>query len=459
MRSRLVLAAALATSLVLGCDGGEPAPAAPPAKKAEAEPEPAAEGEPPAAEKCVSYEALDPDTLEPLPEGATLAVLDQVWRRVLEKYYDPTIGCLDWPAIRKEYAAKVAAAEDPADAYRLINEMLGRLRQSHFQLHAPGGDDDDEAQGPASPDLQVRYVDDQLLVVHSDDASVASGMALVAVDGRSTSAVVQRAKKKSDRPAELAFFAARGAAAWVSCDAAGEHHTLSLEAPGGKVSEVKAACKRPDGELVTLGNLRNVPTTVSHRMIEGTTVGVLAFNVWMLPMLDRISTALQSLRDDGMTALVLDLRGNPGGVGPMAVSVARLLVSEKVSLGKLQYRKMAQEFNVVPDGTAFTGPIAVLVDEGTASTSEIFAAGMKDIGRITIVGGGPSAGAALPSLIEELPGGAVLQYAVGDYHSPKGTLVEGKGVVPDIVVDEQREDFAAGRDAVLDAAVEHLTKK
>ena len=160
-------------------------------------------------------------------------------------------------------------------------------------------------------------------------------------------------------------------------------------------------------------------------MIEGTDVGVIAFNVWMLPMLDRIKSALEDLRVKGMKALVLDLRGNPGGVGPMAVSVGRLLLTEKATLGKLQYRKFAQEFNVTPDPGAFDGPIAVLVDEGTASTSEIFAQGVADIGRATIVGGGPSAGAALPSIIEELDGGALLQYAVGDYHSPEGTAVEG----------------------------------
>ena len=61
--------------------------------------------------------------------------------------------------------------------------------------------------------------------------------------------------------------------------------------------------------------------------------------------------------------------------------------------------------------------------------------------------------ATLPSLIEELPGGAILQYVVGDYHSPGGTAVEGKGVPPDILVAEHRDDFTAGRDPVLDTAV------
>jgi carboxyl-terminal processing protease len=215
-------------------------------------------------------------------------------------------------------------------------------------------------------------------------------------------------------------------------------------------------CEEPPGERVTLGHLHDIPTRVDHRMLEGG-VGYLAFNIWMLPMVKRVEDAMADLRKAGMTALVLDLRGNPGGVGAMSVPVARLLLTEGGSLGKLQFRDFAQEFNVEPNPQAFTGKVAILVDEGTASTSEIFAAGLRDLGRAAVIGGGPSAGAALPSVIEEIPGGGVLQYVVGDYRSPRGTVVEGVGVLPDVTVPETREDFAAGRDRVLEAAIRHVT--
>jgi carboxyl-terminal processing protease len=217
-------------------------------------------------------------------------------------------------------------------------------------------------------------------------------------------------------------------------------------------------CEEPEGELVTLGNLENLPTRVEHHMVEGTPIGVLAFNIWMLPMVKRVEAAMADLRKQGMTSLVLDLRGNPGGVGAMSVPVARLLLDKPGSLGTLRFRDFEQEFNVEASDDPFTGPVAVLVDEGTASTSEIFAAGLRDLGRVTVVGGRASAGAALPSVIEELTGGAVLQYVVGDYSSPKGTIVEGIGVVPDLLVPETRADFAAGRDPVLEAAIAHLRK-
>ena len=122
------------------------------------------EFQPKSGDKCVDYENLDTSTLPKLPEGEYIPVLEQVWERVREKYYDPTIGCLDWPAIRTEYGEKVAKAESGVEAYRLMNDMLGRLEQSHFKLHQPGRGDE-ETQGPASPDLQLRYIDEEILVV------------------------------------------------------------------------------------------------------------------------------------------------------------------------------------------------------------------------------------------------------------------------------------------------------
>ena len=138
------------------------------------------------------------------------------------------------------------------------------------------------------------------------------------------------------------------------------------------------------GELVSLGNIRDLPTTVEHRMLTGAggkKIGYIAFNYWMLPMIERVKAAMTDLRGQGMEALVLDLRGNPGGVGAMSIPVARLLLRESGSLGKLQFRDFAQEFNVAGDPDAFAGPVVILVDEGTASTSEIFAAGLRDLGR------------------------------------------------------------------------------
>ncbi|MBK6922463.1 MAG: hypothetical protein IPH07_34050 [Deltaproteobacteria bacterium] len=411
---------------------------------------------------CTDYSTLDPASLPPLPEGKFVEVLQQVWLKVLEKHYDPKLGCKDWPALRLQYAQRLVGVDDATRAYAIINEMLGELGQSHFRLFPPdGAADEDQREGTATPPLRVRWVDDSLVVVESHATGhlgpVAAGAALLAIDGQDFGAAITRVRGHAERESAFAFEIARVAEARLSCARPGQTKKLEVAEPGSERKLVRVlTCTDPEGERVTLGNLENIPTRVEHRMVPGTTVGYLAFNVWMLPMVKRVETGMNELRSQGMTALVLDLRGNPGGVGAMSVPVARMLLQSPGSLGKLQFRDFAQEFNVEGNPLAFAGPIALLVDEGTASTSEIFAAGLRDLDRVKVFGARPSAGAALPSVIDELPGGAILQYVVGDYRSPKGELVEGVGVVPDVVVPEHRADFAAGHDPVLDAAVASL---
>lgn len=424
-----------------------------------AKPEPEADGR--LGENCRDWSTENLDALPPLADAPHMATLDEVWRTVVEKHYDPTLGCVDWARMRAIYAEKVAGAEDRGQAFAAINEMLDELDQSHFRLFESSGGDD--AMLPTSPAMQVRWIEERLVVVHSeaggDLGSVPAGAVLQSIEGTDVAALVERTRTRTQDQSEsaFAFGVARAAMVALSCPRAGVTKRVEIVVHGGERPEPRVVrCEDPAGELVSLGNLSNVPTRVEHRMLDGTTVGYLAFNVWMLPMIERVRSALADLRGQGMQALVLDLRGNPGGVGPMSVPVARMLLDRSASLGTLKFRDFEQTFNVEPDANPFTGPVALLVDEGTASTSEIFAAGMHDLGRVTIVGGKATAGAALPSVIETLPSGAVLQYVVGDYHSPEGVVVEGKGVAPDLRVNETRADFAAGRDPVLEAAVEQL---
>lgn len=436
--------------LAVACDAPAPesTPKSTPTASASEQRSPVEVPAPPQAATCTDWSKAELGTLPALPQSRHRRTFEQAWKLVLDKHFDPTLGCLDWPKLRVRYGEKLAQTRDQTEAFAVINEMLDELGQSHVRLFSGGSD---EAVGPAAVDLQLRWIGDALVVVDAPkDSPVKPGSVVKSVGEASVESLVAKAHARSERPSERAFTIARLAHAKLSCSSEGPIRNVVLE--GDEV--VGLPCVASQGETMSLGNLTDVPTRVEHRMIGQ--VGVLAFNVWMLPMVPKIEAALADLRAQGMEALVLDLRGNPGGVGPMAVSVARSLLREPGSLGKLEMRDFTQEFNVTPRADAFAGPIALLVDEGTASTSEIFAAGMRDLERVTIYGGRASAGAALPSLIEQLDDGALFQYIVGDYHSPKGVLIEGRGVQPDHVVPETAADFAAGKDPVLEAALADL---
>jgi len=149
--------------------------------------------------------------------------------------------------------------------------------------------------------------------------------------------------------------------------------------------------------------------------------------------------------------LIIDLRGNPGGVLGMANGLCGWLSRDEFSLGKMQMRQGMIAFVVTPQEGAFPGPIAVLIDSRSASTSEVLAAGLQEAKRARIFGE-RSAGAALPSQFRALPTGDLFQYAIADLQTPGGWALEGRGVQPNEPVSTHASDLTAGRDAVVLAA-------
>ena len=156
---------------------------------------------------------------------------------------------------------------------------------------------------------------------------------------------------------------------------------------------------------------------------------------------------------------IIDLRGNPGGLGAMSMGMAGWFLSKpNQRLGVMKMKDTELKFVVNPRPETFDGPVVVLSDALTGSTSEIFAGGMKDLGRAHIVGT-TSAGAALPSMFERLPNGDGFQYAIANYISEGGKPLEGIGVIPDEEVRLTREALLAGHDPVVDAALAWIQKK
>jgi carboxyl-terminal processing protease len=132
-----------------------------------------------------------------------------------------------------------------------------------------------------------------------------------------------------------------------------------------------------------------------------TDIGYVQFNMFFEP--EAVNAAVQKMvaecRD--CKGFVVDLRGNPGGVGGMAMGLAGWFTSQSgLRLGTMYLRTTSVKFAVFPRAEPFRGPLAILVDGCSASTSEIFAGGMQDLKRARIFGA-HTAGAALPSLFDQ----------------------------------------------------------
>ena len=189
---------------------------------------------------------------------------------------------------------------------------------------------------------------------------------------------------------------------------------------------------------------------------------VIAFNIWMPAIAQQVDEAFQRhLNADG---IIIDLRGNPGGAGGMAMGVAGHVLDEPKSLGTMRTRDATLEFKVNPRRSTskgervqpFEGPVAIVVDPLSASTSEIFAGGLQKLGRARVFGR-TSAGAALPAQMKSLPSGDALLFAFANFTLPDGSTIEGVGVIADAPTGTRRADWTPNQDADVNAAARWIT--
>jgi carboxyl-terminal processing protease len=230
-----------------------------------------------------------------------------------------------------------------------------------------------------------------------------------------------------------------------------------MDAANQRVSKTLVHAQ-PRGTLTKFGYLYPEHVWIDSSRVGGGNIGYVSFNIFLDPahLMNLFGEAVQScMKCEGF---VIDLRGNPGGIGAMAMGMAGWFIDKPDQrLGTLYMRDATLKFVIFPRVNTFSGPLAILVDGASASTSEILAGGMKDLGRARIFGS-HTAAAALPSVFEMLPNGDGFQFAIANYLSEGGKPLEGLGVTPDVETPLTREALLAGKDPALDAAIAWIKK-
>jgi len=413
----------------------------------------------------------------PYDRAAGLESFDAAWRIVHETYFDTTFAGVNWTALRDTLRPRAERARDLAQLRGVIDEMLDRLGRSHFMLIPRELADTGTSAGGVlrgSVGFDVRLLDDLLVVTEVDAggpaarAGVRPGWVLVAAGRDSATMMLARLRERIRARATVyrieteAWGTARGRLSLPPDSAVDvaflDHADRSVRA--------RLVADTAPGDPVRLGHLPTAFTRFSSERRAapgGATVGVIRFNVWMAPLMRRIDAAVDSFRT--VDGIVLDLRGNTGGIGGMIGGVAGHFLERHDTLGLMIHRRsrlaiVANPRIVSPDARLvrpFAGPVAVLVDEASASASEAFAGGMRALGRVRVFGG-RSMGAVLGASWDRLPTGDLLYHAIMAFDI-RGADLEGRGVVPDEAVPLTRADLLAGRDPVLDAAVRWIAAR
>jgi carboxyl-terminal processing protease len=398
--------------------------------------------------------------LTPQQRQLNIQSFEYVWTTVRDKHWQIKPAGLDWQAIHDEFRPKIEAADSMDAARALLNEMLARLHQTHFGIvPAEIYSNVDEARASdTTTGIDVRVVGQQVLVTSVDPDSpafrdgVRPGWEILKIAGMDLAPVVGKLDKAYAGSTLRDLMMRRAILGRLEYQGDKPVDVLLLDGDAKRVTKTLAQAA-PKGELVQFGYLNPMHVWISGSRVGDGNIGYVAFNAFLdaQRLMTFFGDAVQSC--EKCEGFIIDLRGNPGGLGVMAMGMAGWFISQpNQKLGTLSMRDTTLKFVVNPRPITFDGPLAILVDGTSASTSEIMAEGLKDLGRARSFGT-RTAAAALPSLFEKLPNGDGFQYAIANYVSEGGKPLEGLGVTPDVETPLTRAALLAGKDPALDSAV------
>lgn len=407
-----------------------------------------------------------------IDSALAVATADSAWARVKHTYYDTTFRGLDWEAVGAEVRARAARARDERELRAAITAMFDRLGESHFALvpsgaveHGRAAPSEEDSLGTAG--IELRLLRGRVVVSRVVPGSAAAGAGVRAGWWLERVGALEVAPLVRTRLASLDGAARRLAELQLTLSLAarthgraGERLRLAFRDGRGRRRPVRLVLRRDDAELVRFGPLPPQLVRFESRRLDDAAgcVGVVRFNAWMAPVAPRFDDAMAEYRH--CRGVILDLRGNVGGVAAMVMGVGGYVLDSAVSLGTMTTRGAALRYVANPRRSdrrgrplaPYAGELAILVDGMSASTSEIFAAAMQVLGRARVFGE-PTAGQALPAMLAPLPNGDVMQHVVGDFVAPDGRRLEARGVVPNVQIQLSRAALLAGRDEVLRAAL------
>jgi C-terminal peptidase prc len=367
-----------------------------------------------------------------------------IWETVHDHYLYEDYRGVDWQATRDEFAPKVSAAATPEEFYGLMRQMIRRLGDDHSRFESPQEVADQEAEFAGKLryggiGAEIRDVDEGGLV-----SSVVPGgpAAKAGIHPRDVITAIDGIPFLDSEA-----FGADGPIGRVRGQP-GSRVRLSVKSPGQQLRDVLVV-----REVIDLDAFNRVS---AQRLADGS-IGLVIIPSFYVDAVDaHVRKAVEGLLAEGpLKGLVIDVRANGGGyVHLMRNTIA--LFHNGGSIGSTSGRTDSEDQRI-PEGRVIDGmdgvPITVLTGPETVSAAEMFAAGMQVLGRAKVVGL-PSAGNTENLYTYDFEDGSRILLAEVAYKLPDGTLIEGRGVIPDRTLDAEWWRYAPDNDPQISAAIE-----
>ena len=383
-------------------------------------------------------------------------IFEKVWKDIRDHYYDPSFNGVDWDAVHERYAPLLDAAKSDQDFYALMGRMTAELHDAHTRFSSPEQWKNFKKQQGVTAGFSVADLDGKTVVssVRPDSsaayAGVEPGMLVLRVDGKPIEERIAEIEKT--RPAS-------------SSERATRMFVYGRMFAGAPDSVLTLGLQRGDGSSFEATITRQIysvaPDVATDVLPSGN--AYIRFDGFQPRITKEFKQALERFRNS--RGLVIDLRRNGGGDLAVLLPIASYFFGTKTLFAKDSTRsgkplsefagiiKLPLELYVGKAGDQiYSGPLVILVDARSASSSEVFAAGMQDSQRAKIVGSqscGCVLGIAKP---REMKGGSVLEMSEVLWFSPKGRRLEGTGIIPDKTVVPTAADLQQKHDPALAAA-------
>ncbi len=352
--------------------------------------------------------------------------IDEVWQIINYQYVDQTFNDTDWLKIRQEYINN-ASYGNQEDAYKAIREMLGKLEDPYTRFMNPEEfqnmriDTSGELTGVG---IQIAKDEEtgRLIVIApiEDSPAFESGILaqdlIVKIDGTDT-------KGMDVNDAVKLIRGERGSQVTLTISRNGNERDYNITRERIEIHPVRASIR--DTELGKVGYIRL--TTFNENAAQD------------------MQRAIKEQEQEGVVGYVLDLRSNPGGLLYSSIDIARMWIDEGTIVSTVD-RKGLSERESAKNKALTNKPLVVLVNEGSASASEILSGALQDNKRATLLGT-KTFGKGLVQSVRPLGDGSGLAVTIAKYLTPNGRDINKEGIPPDVLVElseQQLEELYGG---------------
>ncbi len=355
-------------------------------------------------------------------------LFDRSWKIIKKSYFDSSMNEQDWYRWKLHYQGKIKTDED---AYVAINTMLESLNDPYSKFLS-----------------KKEYAE---LNTSIDSKITGIGVNIFSNAGKITVFNVIEGTPASNsgiKSGDIVFAVDK------------------KEVSGMSISDVAGLVRGPENSMVDLTLLRNnkkITKNIKRKEIKIKTVkSSVDKNIGYIQILSFIGLTtsnefLEALEKTEKTeGLIIDLRGNPGGLLPNAVFIANLFIPEGKIVSVVGRNGLKQDLSAQKANYNVNKPLIVLIDHSSASASEILSGALKDYKKAKLVGT-TTYGKGMVQEVLPMPNETGLNLTIAKYLTPNGTDINKKGITPDVPVEITTDDLKKNNDTQLIVAKRMMT--